>query len=55
MTNDWIRSAISRVQGATSSSHSGLAEITSIDKAAVGAAASLTTSTIALGGKGFRR
>ena len=55
MTNDWIRSAISSVHGATSSSHSGFAETTSIDIAAAGFAASLTTSTMALGGNGFRR
>ena len=36
MTNDWMRSAISSVQGATSSSHSGFADITSIGSAAAG-------------------
>ena len=54
MTNEWMRSAISSVHGATNSSHSGRAETTSNESAAAGARPRLTTSTIVFGGNGLR-
>src|SRR5262245_57519165 len=56
ITKSCTRSAISSEQGATSSSHSALADTTSIGSAAAADArrTSLTSSTIVVGGNGFR-